>query len=315
MQARDRSGRDPHEERMRERRRVRRRRLLALVALLASGAVAALVFSLRPFAGGGGTASAPMPAQEPPARTASRPQAVRPPPPKPPHDQPVPILMYHVIAVAPAGAPYPGLYVTPQAFDQQLGWLAAHDYHPVTLERVYRYWRGLEALPPHPVVLSFDDGYRADIVNALPAMMRRRWPGVLNLAVRNLGVNGGLYPRQVRRLIRNGWELDAHSLTHPDLTQVGAAQLRREVAGSRRLLEREFGVSVPFFCYPSGRFDAAVVAAVRKAGYLGATTTEAGFGRPSELYTLRRIRVDGAESLAAFAASLTPAVGSAGAGG
>jgi peptidoglycan/xylan/chitin deacetylase (PgdA/CDA1 family) len=313
-----RRGRDVHEHRLRARRRARRRRLLALALLAACAAAAGAILALHPFSSSGrprvaGAAPAPRPARHRAPRAAERP-ARRP---RGPHDSPVPILMYHVIAVPPPGAPYPGLYVTPQAFEQQLGWLAAHGYHAVTLEQVYRYWRGLEALPAHPVVLSFDDGYRGDIVNALPVMIRHHWPGVLNLVVKNLGVNGGLYRRQVRRLIANGWELDAHTFTHPDLTTVGAAQLEREVAGSRRFLQRQFGVGVPFFCYPSGRFDDAVISAVKRAGYLGATTTEPGLGLPSQLYTLHRVRVDGSESLAAFVAALggsatAPSTGAAG---
>ena len=79
-------------------------------------------------------------------------------------------------------------------------------------------------------------------------------------------------------MLRDGWEIDAHTLTHPDLTTVDAARLRREVAGSRRWLRHAFGVPVDFFAYPSGSYNPAVEAAVRAAGYMGATTTAAGRG-------------------------------------
>ena len=85
-------------------------------------------------------------------------------------------------------------------------------------------------------------------------------------------------------MLRDGWEIDAHTLTHPDLTTVDAAGLRREVGGSRRWLRRAFGVPVDFFAYPAGRYNPAVEAAVRAAGYMGATTTQPGqatrAGRP-----------------------------------
>jgi peptidoglycan/xylan/chitin deacetylase (PgdA/CDA1 family) len=99
----------------------------------------------------------------------------------------------------------------------------------------------------------------------------------------------------VRRMIRDGWEVDSHTLTHPDLATVGPGQLEREVHGSRVVLRRLFGVPVPFFCYPSGAFDSAVIAAVRRAGYLGATTEIAGLARRSQPYTLARVRVDAGE--------------------
>ena len=59
-----------------------------------------------------------------------------------------------------------------------------------------------------------------------------------------------------------------------------------------------------FFCYPSGRYDDAVVAAVKAAGYLGATTTNFGLARPQDLYTLARVRVNGGEGARGLAAAL-----------
>jgi peptidoglycan/xylan/chitin deacetylase (PgdA/CDA1 family) len=247
------------------------------------------------------------------AAPATRPRRVRidvsrgPPPPKPPrgpHDAPVPILMYHVIAPPPTGAPYPGLYVKPADFRGQVGWLAAHGYHAVTLRRVYDYWRGTEALPRNPVVLTFDDGYRSDFTVALPTLRARHWPGVLNLEVRNLQPVWGTRPGMVRKLIAAGWEIDAHTLTHPDLTTVDPAELRREVAGSRAAIRRMFHVPVDFFCYPAGRYDAAVLAAVRAAGFLGATTETEGLARPHSLDTLDRVRVNGSDGVSGFAAKL-----------
>ena len=53
-------------------------------------------------------------------------------------------------------------------------------------------------------------------------------------------------------MLRDGWEIDAHTLTHPDLTTVDAARLRREVAGSRRWLRHAFGVPGGLLRLPVG---------------------------------------------------------------
>ena len=80
----------------------------------------------------------------------------------------------------------------------------------------------------------------------------------------------------MRRLIAAGWEVASHSATHPDLRKIDDAALRQEVAGSRATLQKLLHVPVEFFCYPAGRLDDRVVAAVRAAGYSGATTTALG---------------------------------------
>ena len=220
------------------------------------------------------------------------------------HDRPVPILMYHVIAPAPPGIAYPDLYVQPAEFAREMRWLARHGYRAVTLHRVYDYWRGRRALPRHAIVVSFDDGYRSQYSAGLPVLRRLHWPGVLNLKVGNENDRWGMPRVLVRRLIRAGWEIDAHTITHPDLTKVDSQRLRQEVAGSRAIIRRQFGVPVDFFCYPSGRYDAHVIAAVRAAGYLGATTTNYGLARPSDLFTLDRVRVSGSDGVLGFAAKL-----------
>ena len=219
--------------------------------------------------------------------------------------QPVPILMYHVVTTAPANAPYPELYVPRASFAAQVAWLVRRGYHAVTLQQVFDSWRGAKKLPSKPIVFSFDDGYLSQVTNALPVLKARRWPGVLNLEFRNLQPVWGIRPPGVRKLLAAGWELGAHTLTHPDLTKVDAARLREEVTGSRTAIRKMFHVPVNFFCYPAGRYDAAVIAAVQQAGYLGATTTDYGLARPGDLYTLARVRINGSDGVGGLAAKLT----------
>lgn len=214
--------------------------------------------------------------------------------------------MYHVIGPTPPQARLPGLYVSRRDFAAQLRWLANHGYHAVTLRSVLSYWGGREPLPPRPIVLSFDDGYREHFTNAAPLLRRHQWPGVLNLDYAQL-VDQELTGPMIRQLLADGWELASHTLTHPDLTTVDGARLRREVARSRQLLERRFGVRVSLFCYPGGRFDARVVRAVRAAGYLGATATTPGLARRSERFTMARIFVDSGDGPGDLAKKLADA--------
>jgi peptidoglycan/xylan/chitin deacetylase (PgdA/CDA1 family) len=213
--------------------------------------------------------------------------------------------MYHVIAPPPAGAPFPGLYVAPREFAAEMAWLARDGYSAVTLDEVFRGWRGDGTLPRKPVVVSFDDGYHSQFSAALPVLRSHHWVGDLNMLVRNLKPVWGLRPGLVRRLIRAGWEIDAHTINHLDLTTLSAADAWHEIDGSRIALRDDFHVPVDFFCYPSGRYDAAVVADVRRAGYLGATTVNYGLARPtSNPFTLPRVRVNGGIGVRGMVAEL-----------
>ncbi len=199
--------------------------------------------------------------------------------------------MYHVIGALPADARLPALFVSPSRFAAQVRALKRAGYHGVTLQQVWDAWQDGGTLPRRPVVLSFDDGTPGHVRHALPQLRRAGWPGVLNLAWRFLPDIGGT--SAVRRLARAGWEIDSHSLTHPDLTQLPDAELRRELTVSRSRIERAFGTrAANFFAYPNGRYDARVQEAARAAGYLAATTVKAGFATPTaDPYALPRVQV------------------------
>jgi peptidoglycan/xylan/chitin deacetylase (PgdA/CDA1 family) len=99
---------------------------------------------------------------------------------------------------------------------------------------------------------------------------------------------------ELARLASDGHELGSHSATHAILLRGCAPDLAAELAGSKRTLETRLGVSVRSFCYPSGLYDEASLAAVAAAGYENATTTRAGVNRASSAaFELRRIDIDG----------------------
>lgn len=208
--------------------------------------------------------------------------------------QRVPILMYHVINPPPAGAPFPGLYVTASEFAAQMQALARAGYHAITQDQMWAYWHHGARLPAgSPIVVSFDNGYQSQYANALPVLRRLGWVGDENLQLTGLPPSqGGLSQTQIRGLLAAGWELDTQGVSHADLITLNATQLAEQVAGARQTIQKRYGVPVNWFCYPSGHYDATVIAAVKSAGYTGSTTVVPGWADPhSDPYRLPRLRV------------------------
>jgi peptidoglycan/xylan/chitin deacetylase (PgdA/CDA1 family) len=221
--------------------------------------------------------------------------------------QAVPILMYHVVAGAPAGAPFPGLYVTPHDFAAQIDGLARAGFHGVTLDQVRAAWRGVGRLPKRAVVVTFDNGYRSQYSEALPVLRRVGWVADENLQLQGLPpTEGGLTVHEVRGLVAAGWELDTQGWSHADLTTLQPRQLRYQVAFARRRIRSLYGVRADWFCYPSGRYNPTVIAAVRAAGYMGATTVVPGWARADDdPFTLPRLRVLAGTSPSALLAQIS----------
>jgi peptidoglycan/xylan/chitin deacetylase (PgdA/CDA1 family) len=207
--------------------------------------------------------------------------------------------------------------ISTELFRAQMAWLSAHGYQAVTLRRVYDAWTGDGVLPPHPVVLTFDDGYADQVRNAAPALRQYHWPAELDLVSSALYVGDSppatsLTPEMVQGLLNEGWGLESHSVSHFDLTGLWGEKLRRQLVRSRARLEELFDVPVDFFCYPGGTYDRRVKLAVRRAGYLAATGTRYGVATPRDLYSLGRIYAYRGESMQRFGARLREILAAAG---
>jgi peptidoglycan/xylan/chitin deacetylase (PgdA/CDA1 family) len=219
------------------------------------------------------------------------------------------ILMYH--RVARLGV-YDQLTVTPEHFAEQMATL-------VSRCRVISLAQALSELgaggPRTPAaVLTFDDGYRDNLVHALPVLRRHGLPATIFLTARF--ADGTLrhprYPDEPGQLhldwsevvamaAEPGITFGSHTLTHPFLTRVDEAEVAREIAGSRQEIAQRLGTEVEFFCYPSGDFTGRERALVAAAGYKGAVSVCPGVNRDiGERYALRRTEItdrDGPEEL------------------
>lgn len=216
------------------------------------------------------------------------------------HLGPVPILVYHDLGSPPASEPWPGLYVLDRTFGDEMRWLYDHGYQAVTLDEVMKAWFDRGTLPGKPIVITFDNGYVPQATFAPAVLSRYGWPGVLNEITES-----HLATWRLKHLVAIGWEIDSHSLTHPNLTTLNPAELTQQVAASRRFLQRTLHVPVDSFCYPSNRYNARVVAAVKAAGYSNALTENPGYASRARRFQLNRFEMTG--GIAQLAADLVGA--------
>ncbi|MCL4459549.1 MAG: polysaccharide deacetylase family protein [Chloroflexi bacterium] len=218
----------------------------------------------------------------------------------------VPILMYHHIAEAdPAEAYRFELSVHPATFEAQLRYLAEHGYHSIYLDQLIAHLELAIPLPPKPIILTFDDGYKDNYTHAYPLLRKYGFVGTFFIISGLVGHKGYMSWTEIREMSQGGMSIESHSVTHPDLAVASDTVIQREVKESKAAIEREVGKPVRLLAYPSGRFNQRAITILQANGYRGAVSTLFGFNHSfPQVYALRRVRVSGKDSLAGFVSKL-----------
>jgi len=111
------------------------------------------------------------------------------------------ILNYHRVVptdVALHDAVEEAMYVTPEAFRMQLE-LLAERFHPMPLGELAARVRDGRALPRGACAICFDDGWRDNVVHALPELERTGMPATIFVVTERMGTQGAFWPDDVCR--------------------------------------------------------------------------------------------------------------------
>lgn len=207
----------------------------------------------------------------------------------------VPILMYHHIAVSPIDSRW---YVSPVKFDEELRLLHNWGYTTISTSLLVQAITQGASLPPHPIILTFDDANEDTFTNAFPIMKKYGFTGVLYVPYDYIGANGYLTVDQIKEMAAAGWEIGSHTLSHPmNFLFLDPPQLRSEIVDSRKKLENLLGLPVLTFAYPFGDAGNSAVDYVKFAGYIaamGATGFTADQGK-GNLFLLQRCEIKSSE--------------------
>jgi len=209
----------------------------------------------------------------------------------------VPILVYHSIAPAHPGqsAEQRLLDVDTAMFRRQMSYLAANRYNVIPLGMLLDALQGQGSLPPRSVVITFDDGWLSQCEHALPVLEQLHFTATFFVITLQVG-RGSMYMGldDLKELQRAGMTIASHSRTHPNLTKVSDAQLREEVLGSRKDLQKMLGVTPDLFAYPYGSWNRRVAAAVQAAGYRAARAYPGGaWNDATDRYALHSVLATG----------------------
>jgi peptidoglycan/xylan/chitin deacetylase (PgdA/CDA1 family) len=190
------------------------------------------------------------------------------------------ILCYHGVGTAAPGTDPDHLQVPSSRFRAQVELLLAAGFRFVTVAELAARMNGGPP-PPGLLAISFDDGMDDNYDEVLPLLQEYRVPATVYVITGLIGapnpwLAGGdsrmMTEDELRALAAAGFELGAHTVSHPDLSTLEFDACLDEMIRSRDALERITGQPVRTFAYPFCRYGAAAVAAAQAAGFEAAVT-------------------------------------------
>ncbi|MGI8421992.1 MAG: polysaccharide deacetylase family protein [Gaiellaceae bacterium] len=201
------------------------------------------------------------------------------------------VLMYHKVNDRPENP----LSVPVGLFDEQMALLRERGYAVVSLDAVLDHVAGRAPLPACAVLITFDDGYRDNLENAMPVLQRYGYPGVVfvpigflddarplpheeRLAGRSL-LNPTLHWDELPELEAGGLRVESHGIGHRPLADLEIDEAAREITLSKLRLEERLGRPIRAFAYVKGsvaHYRPVHVSLLRQAGYELAFTSVSG---------------------------------------
>lgn len=220
--------------------------------------------------------------------------------------KPIPVLMYHRVPASAIEARH-RTFVEAAKFARHLKFFAWRGLQTLTFKEYLAFSKGerpASDFPRKPLVITFDDGYLDNFTNMLPLTKRFGYHGVLFLlgdanVTANFWDHGEnrddnllMSREQCKAFVASGWEIGAHTLSHPDLTKLDDDQARHEICASKRALEEELDTDVVSFAYPFGHYSSRIKEMVKEAGFsFGIATDNGGITIEDDRFALFRVNM------------------------
>ena len=205
------------------------------------------------------------------------------------------VLMYHKVNDVEGNS----VTVPVGLFDEQMAQLGEFGYTPVSLDAVLDHYLQRAPLPDGAVLITFDDGYRDNLENAVPVLQRYGYPAVLFCPIGYLGgrrplphdehlasqgiVNRTLDWSELAELETAGVRVESHGIGHRPLADLEVDEAAREITLSKLRLEEALGRPVRAFAYVKGseaHYRLVHLSLLKQAGYDLAFTSISGSNGP-----------------------------------
>lgn len=205
----------------------------------------------------------------------------------------LPVLMYHAVDDKVFGDK--DLFVSTQAFDEQMKYLHDNGYTTIDFNDIKNYKKFQK-----PILITFDDGYENNYTNAYPVLKKYGLKATIFVITGFIGRNEFLTADQIKQM-SDVISFQSHTVSHIKLSKADKGTVEKELSESKSTIEKLTGRPVIAVSYPYGAYNTGVVNIAKKYYKIGISTNFGYYFPISEIYEIKRIAVDPLDTIQDFA--------------
>jgi peptidoglycan/xylan/chitin deacetylase (PgdA/CDA1 family) len=226
----------------------------------------------------------------------------------------IPTLMYHSL-VHKREPWHHTTVIEIDAFRRQMQFLVDEKYTFLTIAQAQVLLSGKESLNKK-VVLTFDDGYQSYVNIVQPILESMDAPATLFLYTDTIGElshtqsilkNGDipgsdlpLTTENIKCLLKSDWQIEAHSCSHLNHSNLSTQEIEQEMVGSKEQIEGITGTFPRFYAYPFGKYNKQTLSEAKKHYEAGFTTHQGLWKRGDDPFRTPRIDMNHLDDLHIF---------------
>lgn len=215
----------------------------------------------------------------------------------------VPVLMYHSIDYEKGNE----LRVPKELFKKHMQYLKDNGYTTITINELYKFINDNKPIPRKSVVITFDDGYKDNYINAYPILKEFGFKATIFVITSNIDKDKRcLNSDEIKEMSKNGIDIESHTVNHDKLNELSYNKQLQTLKNSKGFLEGILNKKVEYIAYPYGLYNVDTLNAVKTAGYKLAFVTKSGWCIKNQgIYTLHRVYISANHTVNEFKRRLT----------
>lgn len=234
----------------------------------------------------------------------------------------IPVLMYHRVITSEEEKGVYDTYVTKENFEKQMKYIKENGYETINFYDIENgeFKRRFDENKKY-VIITFDDGYKDNLINALPILKKFSLKAVLffitDISYNKWDTDVENRPKEkdfklmnleeIKEFYASGLiEIGGHTTSHLDMPTIDDYILKKDLEISKKKIEKITGKKAISFAYPWGRNNEKSRKVVKDIGYQFAVSTESGSPCFSDnLFEIQRVGIYSKDDMEKFKKKLS----------